>query len=165
MVEKWEIIFLWLYFIVAFCPFLFIFIAGVPLRTEVETSLVTGFITASGIFAGFLTGSAISRKEALDLHHYLILFLNLGFFFFVLNIIFVKHLVIVGKVDMFDFGLVMVTVNANAFIAIMIALRLFFSKVLEQLEPLLRYIRSRKKQDLPPPPHNSDRLTQQAESV
>lgn len=45
-------------------------------------------------------------------------------FIFVLNAIFIKHIVHSGRPNLYDFALVMMSVNANAFTAIIIAFRL-----------------------------------------
>jgi hypothetical protein len=105
---------------------------------------LSGCITASGILTGFLVSSAISKREALEVHHYLMLLINLGVFFLVLNFIFIKHLVFLGRSDISDFALVMVSVNANAFTAIIIAFRLVFHEFFKRFwEALNNALRSR----------------------
>jgi hypothetical protein len=143
MVRKWTLKFSFVYAIVAFCPLVFVLIAsiaGVSSTKAIDSSFLSGFIAASGIFAGFLASSAISRRAALELHHYVLLLANLGIFFCVLNVIFIKHLVFVGQSDLTDFALVMVSVNANAFTAIYIAFNLLFHEFILRLPQLLKKV-------------------------
>lgn len=141
MVQKRALAFSFTYALVAFCPLIFVLIAavlGVSSTNAIDPSFLSGFIAASGIFAGFLVSSAISRREVLELHHYLMLFANLMIFFWVLNAIFIKHLVLVGRPDLTDFAFVMISVNANAFTAIVISMGLFLHEFWERVKQLLR---------------------------
>jgi len=152
MVQRWTVTFSFTYALVTFCPLVFVLIAsviGISITKEIDSTFLSGFIAASGIFAGFLVSSAISRREVLDFHHYLMLFSNLGIFFFVLNVIFIKHLVFAGQPDLVDFALVMVTVNANAFTAIHIALDLAFHEFMLRIPQFIKEaLRSGKHEDL-----------------
>jgi hypothetical protein len=78
MVGRWTFAFYSVYALFVVSPLIFLRIAGVPTNNEIDSSFLGGFITASGIFAGFLVSSAISRREALELHHYLMLLANLA---------------------------------------------------------------------------------------
>jgi hypothetical protein len=138
MVGKWTITFSFSYAIVTFSPLLFLWIAHISTTQEIDSSFLGGFITASGILTGFLTSSAISRRETLDIHNYLMLLLNVGAFFLVLNIIFLKHLIFIGRPDLLDFGFVMVSVNANAFTAIIIAMRLLVHEFIERIQQSIK---------------------------
>jgi len=140
MVERWTFAFYSVYALFVVSPLIFLRIAGVPTNNEIDSSFLGGFITASGIFAGFLVSSAISRREALELHHYLMLLANLGIFFLVLNMIFLKHLIWIGRPDLLDFAFVMISVNANAFTAIIIAMRLFLHEFMERAQKLVNQV-------------------------
>lgn len=134
MVEKLTFTFSFTYMLFIFSPFLFLFISRISLTKEIEPSLLGGFITASGIFAGILASSAISKRETLEPYNYLMLLANLGLFFLVLNMVFIKHLFLIGQPDILDFALVMVGVNANAFSALVFALDLFHHEVFESVK-------------------------------
>jgi hypothetical protein len=144
MVERWTFAFCFVYALFIISPLILLRIAGIQTATEIDSSFLSGFITASGIFAGFLASSAISRREALDLRHYLMLLANLGVFFIVLNMIFLKHLILVGRPDLLDFAFVMISVNTNAFTAIIIATTLFIHEFIERAQQLIRQIRRAK---------------------
>ena len=124
--QKDTFLFYLIYFLFMVSPFLFLLIARISVAQEIDSSFLSGCITASGILTGFLVSSAISKREILEVNHYLMLMINLGVFFLVLNFIFIKHLVFPGQPDISDFALVMVSVNANAFTAMIIAFRLVF---------------------------------------
>jgi hypothetical protein len=79
VIGSWKV-YLLVYLLVVFFPLLLTVGARVS-GAEIDPAFLGGFITGSGIFAGFLTASAISRREALELHHYLLLLTNLGLFF------------------------------------------------------------------------------------
>jgi hypothetical protein len=140
------------YMLVSFCPLIFVLIAGilgVSSTTGIDSSFLSGFIAASGIFAGFLVTSAISGREALDLHHYVLLLANLGIFFCLLNVIFIKHLFFVGRPDLVDFAIVMVSVNANAFTAVYTAFILIFHEFILRFSQIVeKMLRSGKHPEL-----------------
>lgn len=131
MSDKWMIVLVFCYVLMIFSPFLFLLIYSGSLTNEIEPSLLGAFITASGIFAGLVTSSIISRKESLTKYHYLMSVANLGIFLYALYGIFAKQVILGAKLDLIDFGFVMMSVNANAFLALIIAWRLLFHKLTE----------------------------------
>ena len=131
MVEKWTFVFSFCFALMILSPFIYMLISGISASQEIDPSFLSGFITASGILAGFITSSAISRKETLESHHYFMVVVNLATFVFALNSIFAKHLIYIGKPDFGDFIWVMVSINANAFTALVIAWRLLIHRIKE----------------------------------
>jgi hypothetical protein len=133
MITKWEAVIFVVYYIFTFSPFLILIYAvvvgRVSITQEIDSSSISGSITASGVLTGFLTASILSKSEELEPHYYMLLVINLGIFFSVVNMIFVKHLFFVEKPTVADFTFVMTSINANAFAVIIISLRLFHHKI------------------------------------
>ena len=133
MVTKWEIAYFAEYFFFTFLPFLILAYAvmtgRVSVTQEIDSSFISGSITASGVLAGFMTTSVISKSEELEPHHYLLVYVNLGILLYAVNIIFTKHLLFVEKPTVMDFAFIMTSVNANAFAAILISWRLLHHKI------------------------------------
>jgi len=113
-----------LYFLMIFTPLFTVMFSGIPLDRPVNPAYISGFITASGVFLGFLTAALINKSETLEYNLKFEIYVDLALFAGVVVSIFGSALRSDPTVS--DLTVIMMSLMADIATAISIVNRLRF---------------------------------------
>ena len=124
--NKWAVVFFVFYILNMTVPVSFLFSQGIPLSKPVNPTIMSGFITASGIFLGFLSTVLISRNERLEILREpitIMMFINYFVFFVAIFWIF-EDSTVTSEFTVLDLSFLMSSLVGLFWTAVAIFLRL-----------------------------------------